>query len=969
MTRRDTWWRRGRRLAALLLGGLLVGCLGLALVLAVCLPWLLEQAIARELARRGLGSITIGVQAISWDQATLGPVAISGEDGVVRATSVVLRYQPARLRHYQVDAVEVVGLRLRLTRRDGTWVPSAQATLRRALAEALRMLPAGGAPSAYPTLTVRSSQLELEAAGEVVSLPFEGTAHLAGTGPSRVQAVAWVCGAPVVAQTVFALETGTGTATVDCQRLDLGAWLQAAARVGIPVPDALVGASGTAALRAQLELSNYACSGLDAEAVISNLEVPGEAFPLRLRTAIVAVQAGPDLRRPRVTFTVDSEAIAVGTRVVEPFRCHGSWHDDTLECAIDTIDVRLGSLVQGTAQLRLTAQGLTAPATAWLDLHLDVSRLDTAPLGSWTGRARAVGMLGDLWVNATFDASPAGNRLGVQAVSLDGRIQRQTAGLEAMVAATLSVLPEVAVATLGAGLQVSSATLPLELTAALALPSAAPWHGSGTFALPARRLALTAPGVQAAAVLGGNGQLTADARGVTVAGRVAASALTADVRGATLAADTLTVRLDALHCAWPQTTTPAAAPDGTTPPARPQVEGQCELRGGNLRLANGLQCSAINLDLPLAWSPADGLREGSDQAAEGGRLSTGPIAFGAFAASGLQGRSTAVGQTLRLEGELVCTAPAVTIGFTQSLDWSNGLALALHYVVPPLPIQGDESWYPRLPALKGLCLAGTLAVEGDVVLDRQGLRTPCRVRLSDGELTWPQQKLTVKGLEADLRFEDALQARTAPFQALRFTAATVQDVIIDGGQLVFAADGPESFSLLRCELNWCGGQVHTQALQLNPRNLDFDLVLFAENVDFISALNLVKGFKAKGNGVLNGKLPISYHNGRLTYANGYLYSVPGQPGSLRLQSNGWLTSAVPADNPAFGELQQAEKALEDFRLDVFRLEFTGQQAGTPGAKINLTGQGNNGKVPVTLDLNLNGPIEEVINVGLRLGGM
>ena len=311
----------------------------------------------------------------------------------------------------------------------------------------------------------------------------------------------------------------------------------------------------------------------------------------------------------------------------------------------------------------------------------------------------------------------------------------------------------------------------------------------------------------------------------------------------------------------------------------------------------------------------------------------------------------------------------MTISLTQTIDWSKGQALALHYVMPPLRLQGDEEWYPQLPAMDGLRLTGTLTAEGDLSLDRQGVRTPCRLGLTEGELTWPQQKLTVSGLELDLRLEDMLQARTAPFQALRFAKAVIQDITVDGGQIVFAAAGPESFSLLRCELNWCGGQVHTQAVQLNPRNLDLDLVLFAENVAFIRALNLVKGFKAKGNGVLNGKLPISYHKGRLTYANGYLYSVPGQPGSLQLESTGWLTSAVPADNPAYAELQQAEKALEDFRLDVFRLEFTGKQAGTPGAKIRLAGEGVNGKAPVTLNLNVNGPIEEVLNVGLRLGGM
>ena len=112
--------RRGLRRVAIVLCVLLVACLCLAL----CLPWLVERALARGLARRGLGNITIGVRAISWNQATLGPVALCGTDGVVQAAAIVLRYQPSRLRHYQVDAVEVVGLRLRLVHRGTAWVPA-----------------------------------------------------------------------------------------------------------------------------------------------------------------------------------------------------------------------------------------------------------------------------------------------------------------------------------------------------------------------------------------------------------------------------------------------------------------------------------------------------------------------------------------------------------------------------------------------------------------------------------------------------------------------------------------------------------------------------------------------------------------------------------------------------------------------------------------------------------------------------
>ncbi len=959
MTGRAIRLRWGLRLASGILGALLVVCLGLAL----CLPWLLERALAHELSRRGLGSITIGVQAISWNQATLGPVAVCGEAGGVQASSIVLRYRPSRLRHYQIDALEVVGLRLRLVRSGATWAPRAQPTLRLALEEGLRLLPRGGAPAAYPTLDLRSSQVELEADAEVVTLPFEGTAHLAGVGPSRVQASVWVCGDPLTVDAVVDLGTGTGTATVECQRLELGAWLQTAARVGLQIPDALAAASGAVALRAQVELQGYAFSGLSAEAVVSDLAALGGPLPLRLREGVIAVRSGPDLGRLVLNFTAYSEGLALGARIIEPFRSRGRWQDGTLECVATDVGFRLGDVVHGTAQLRLTALGLTPLDRAWFDLGIDVTRLDTAPMGPFSGHLRALGTGRDLWVNGAFDAHPA-NDTGIAGLTVDGRLRRDE-GTAVALAATLVVLPEVAAGKLGAGGRLSAPPMPLELSAAFELPPTAPWRLSGALALPSQPLTVTAPGLRASATVELEGRLEADAAGVSLAGRLETTALTAEVSGATLAADAVTISLDAWRCPWPRQGATGAT---TAWPPGLEVVGQVALRNGAVRLATGLQCEGISLNLPVGWSANGGL-QAPPVGALGGELRAGPLRFGSFAATGFRGRCGQLGRTLRFEGELECTAPAVTISLTQTIAWDRGLALALHYAVPAFRVQGDEAWYPQVPSLGDLRLAGTLAVEGDILFDRQGLRCPCRLRLTEGELTWPQQKLTVSGLETDLRWLDVRQPRTEPFQALRFASAKVQDVPVDGGQIVFALDGPESFSLLRCELNWCGGQVHTQAVRLNPRSPELDLVLFAENVDIVQALSLVKGFTAKGSGVLNGKLPISYHGGRLSYANGYLYSVPGQTGRLALQSSGWLTSAVAKDHPAYAELQQAEKALEDFRLDLFRLEFTGKQAGTPGAKIQLAGEGANGKVPVTLNLNVKGPIEEVINLGLRLGGL
>jgi hypothetical protein len=523
-----------------------------------------------------------------------------------------------------------------------------------------------------------------------------------------------------------------------------------------------------------------------------------------------------------------------------------------------------------------------------------------------------------------------------------------------------------------------SAELGLEcqFAAAYSAPPAGPgsWQCFGTLALPLRQANLAADTLRASAESADvDCRFAVDAGGAaSLSGRIVASALAAETGGAALSAAEVAADLDSARCEGldlgPGLSLPALAQGLLRGVA---VEARVAVREGAVRLPGSrLQCEGIGLEVPFAWTFGDGLCERLGMAPAAECLRAGPIAFGEFAAARFVGRCTLGGQAVGVQGQLQGTAPAVTVSLDQTLDWSQGLSATLRYALPAFRLDGRDAWCRALLAdLGDLSLSGLVAAEGEITLVGRWLRTPCRVSLSEGSLDWPQKGISVQGIRLDLRLADVLEVRTAPFQEVSFASARFGDIPVDGGRIVFQLDGPNSCCLQRCDLEWCGGQVHTQAMQFDPARPALDLVLFAENVDIIRALSLVKGFSGRGSGRLYGKLPITYRDGRVSYAKGYLYSVPGETGRLELQAAGLLTSAVGSDHPAYAELRRAEKALEDFRLDLFRLDFTGAQAGEPGAKLVLAGEGNEQHVPVKLNFNINGAIEDALNVGLRLGGL
>lgn len=1012
-TRRARLWRWGTRLgvAACLLG--LAGALGLVLGL----PWIAEQVLARELARRGAGNVTLAVRALSLHEAVLGPVVIAEGDGLLWVESVVVRYDLRRLREGAVDEIRLTGARLALARCGNDWVPIGLETLERLAAGPGTAATTG--PARFQAMVVlRDSRAELRLPGDEAPLvvPLEGTARLALPGESRLQGTVTLQGDRVGVRATLDLATGDGRVSLECGRLDAAAWVRMAPRAGLQLPDSAGELAGWASFRAEVPLRGWTLDGLTGEGTATDLVLCREPVTLRLRQGLAYLVAGAGLKGLRVEFSGETDGIRWSGLEVEPVSGNGVWDGETVVAAFEDVVWRAGNGAQGRVSGHVTASGLGVLESAALELWATVTDLRAGPHGPLAGTLRLRGSLEDLRLDACLEADQPETACGLSALVLDAQVRRGQA-TEAEVAATAVVSPSLLAQASGSGVRVVAGPLPVSLAAAVRSTDAGLWEGSGTVSVPPRRIEVLTTAFQAAADAGLECRLSArgpaaagglagwecsgsvsaaaramaleagtarasgdaavearlalDATGLTASGQLDAAHLDALANGIRLAAGQVALHLDSLRC-------PGLALGGERGwPAWPEVaqglevDARAGLRIGAVSLPEyGLECAGVEMDLPFAWDPRNGLHERPGMPPGAGGLRTGRTALREVVADGFTGSIGLAGQAVRIRGHVDGAAPDVTVDIDQTIAWADGLSVALHYVVPPFPVDGQAPWCRAVLAdLGGLTASGTVSAEGDVLLQGGCLRLPCRVHLADGVLDWPGKKLRVEGLQTDLELADLLQARTAPFQEVAFTTARMGDLRVDGGRIVLQLDGPHSLGLQRCELNWCGGQIHTEATQFDPGRPDIDLVLYAENVQLVEVLNLIKGTSGHGKGVLSGKLPISYRNGRLSYSRGYLHSIPGEEGWLNLSVGGVLTSAVGPDHPAYSELRRAEKALEDFRVDLFRLDFTGKQAGEPGATILLVGEGAQEKVPVKLNLNVNGAIEDALNVGLRLGGM
>ena len=169
---------------------------------------------------------------------------------------------------------------------------------------------------------------------------------------------------------------------------------------------------------------------------------------------------------------------------------------------------------------------------------------------------------------------------------------------------------------------------------------------------------------------------------------------------------------------------------------------------------------------------------------------------------------------------------------------------------------------------------------------------------------------------------------------------------------------------------FCGGQVNLYSLFLDPKNLNTGFTLFLDDINAGEALAHFNGFSGEASGRLHGKVKLFVREGgkAVRLSDAFLYSTPGETGKLKLADPTSVT-----DNLALAGLDEATRgnvadALTDLDYSVLRLNLKRGEDRSATLSTTLRGTATRGDltVPVDLNVNINGELEQLINTGLGL---
>lgn len=282
----------------------------------------------------------------------------------------------------------------------------------------------------------------------------------------------------------------------------------------------------------------------------------------------------------------------------------------------------------------------------------------------------------------------------------------------------------------------------------------------------------------------------------------------------------------------------------------------------------------------------------------------------------------------------------------------------------------------------------TAFVKGSVVYIDHNLKSSMRVTVNDGNFFMPDNNLTADGINTVIAFNDLLSFQTVPGQILTINSIEKNKIKIKDAKMRFSMEQGKSLLVENIKFKWCNGLVSTESIRFPQKNGEYSLTLYCDRLELTQLLKQMGVFNAEGMGTLNGRIPVDYTNGNISFDNGFLFSTPGTGGTIMIENSDRITTGIPMDSPQFSQLDLAQEALKDFKYKWAKLKFHTQDDtlfvnmeldGEPSKvlpfeyskefggfiRVDASSPGSHFQ-GIKLDVNLKLPFNEVIKSGNKL---
>ncbi|MGM0402202.1 MAG: intermembrane phospholipid transport protein YdbH family protein [Thermodesulfobacteriota bacterium] len=373
----------------------------------------------------------------------------------------------------------------------------------------------------------------------------------------------------------------------------------------------------------------------------------------------------------------------------------------------------------------------------------------------------------------------------------------------------------------------------------------------------------------------------------------------------------------------------------------------------------------LKLNIPIPFGGVD---------AQKGRFSTGTISRGKTSWPGMKGESEIYDNHAHVTG-VWPFLPDASVEFAcgATLDPEEGLsgnitARTGWFDLPEKRLQDSLA-----PGLERITATGSVNTQLNLDVKGSNIQPDLHVAFRDVNILYPDMDMEITGASGDVRLNRFSPVTTPGNQRMDVSGVRIGEVEFVDGFATFRLDSADEIFLERTRWHLPEGgfiTAHASRFDMKAQRADFEI--FFEDIDVLKLAARVTDRKIDGSGLVYGRVPVLYEQGRVEIGNGFLYSIPGT-GRLGIKDEEWLETLIlhvrdaMQGHPYLSTVsERLEQALQDFEYDYLVVKLK-QGAEDTSAMIELRGQGVEGDPPQevgSLVINVN-DLGEIVNRLLR----
>ena len=313
------------------------------------------------------------------------------------------------------------------------------------------------------------------------------------------------------------------------------------------------------------------------------------------------------------------------------------------------------------------------------------------------------------------------------------------------------------------------------------------------------------------------------------------------------------------------------------------------------------------------------------------------------------------------------------------------LTLLGEYKLSPMIFDYSDAIARHIDSLSDLSFSGTVEAKGHYTFAKESKDAAALITLTDATTTRSNSNLTASGLNVRLDLDSVMNLTSKPGESyVLIDQILVGDLEFKNSQLNFDLQNSKTLSLKNAETLLFGGRLYLEPGTLNWDPLEFDSLVRFERLSLKAIAEEMSLFRGTMEGAVSGFLPLAYRDGTFDSGEGRLELSEGETARLQYDTIGLLKKKVPQKpglierftDRLLGQLellpeQVVEDALGDLSISEFRVDLLSSETPETPIRIHLAGEGTSGKttVPLILDTNINGTLEELFSFLLRINSL